>query len=70
MTARVRKGVCPSQKVRYRNRNAAIAGIDLHRYRFRQFYGRAGPPLWCYRCRHCGGWHMTSSPPRENGQAA
>lgn len=17
--------------------------------------------LWCYRCRHCGGWHLTSA---------
>lgn len=69
MTARVRRGACPCGKTRYRNRKACRAGIDLHRYRFRQQYGRAAPPLWPYRCwRYCGGWHMTSQDPETYTQ--
>jgi hypothetical protein len=65
MTARVRRGACLSGKTRYRNRNAAVAGIDKTRYRFRQFYRRAAPPLYEYRCGLCAGWHMTSLSPED-----
>lgn len=68
MTARVRRGACASGKTRYRNRRAALSGIDTHQYRWRKYYGRPAPDLWTYRCVLCGGWHMTSMSPEEYEQ--
>lgn len=64
MTARISYNACPSGKVRYRNRVAAIGG----RCRTIQGARRAGsrcPDLWFYRCRipTCRGWHLTSRHP-------
>lgn len=73
MTARVAKGRCPSQKTRYRNKNAVRAGIDTTRQAFRRCTGRDAPPLFFYRCQRCRGWHMTHLEPynpKRQGDAA
>jgi hypothetical protein len=70
VTARTRRGACPSGKTRYRNRLAVIGGIDTTRYRHWQHYRQPAPRLYLYRCPMCTGWHMTSQTPRENGIAS
>lgn len=62
MTARVQRGVCSSQKARYRNRNACLSAIDAWRYRWKRQFGQPCIPLYVYRCSECRGWHMTKIP--------
>lgn len=69
MTARVRKGACESGKTRYRNKNAARAGVDTTRQRSLKAFGVEPQPLYVYRCLICGGWHMTHHPPRRTGSS-
>jgi hypothetical protein len=69
VSARKAYGVCPlgrRRKARYRNRKAALSGLDT----IRQDCRRAGTPeeVWpadIYRCPSrleggCGGWHLYS----------
>jgi hypothetical protein len=65
VTARRRPwGACPTSKIRWRNRKAALAAIDTHRNRWRG-PREAFPNLWVYRCPACKGWHFTSKPQEE-----
>jgi hypothetical protein len=48
-------------KVRFRSAAKARQAMREHR--------NADVPLFIYQCPACGGWHVTSSPPRNGGEA-
>ena len=49
-------GAC-GRKVRFRCRHEASQFVEHHRLR---------RPVWAYRCRYCGGWHITSHPEADS----
>lgn len=54
-------GTCPTGKLRYRDRVAALLALG----RIDDIDPRRGEKR-AYRCPRCRGWHLTSRPPQGN----